>query len=509
MQKSLKKIVFILVLAVILPSGIFIFYQFLSLDQNERIIRDIYSKQLDAILYSINQYSEDVASSWATDIEIIFNKNNSIKASVEELNKFSADFSSIESLQLFDLSDNPLLLYNPHKEKMEASDFSKSSLKKDQLLNYFKNGYRKIEPVQLQNEIMHLVFYVNFGENNYLAALQISPQKFVNEIMGPKIKEMTQDQFAISISKITDGTNIYESDDDSEISNSFQTKSLWMIPIYQLGIDLKGKSIDELIQERTLTNLILILGVSFVLLSGIYFVMVNLKKEFQLAQMKSDFISNVSHELRTPLALISMFSETLEMGRVKSDSKKQEYYSIISREANRLGRIVNTILNFSKMDAGKRKFNFTEMDLNIITDSVTKDYNHHMVKNGFELKKSFFSAELIFMGDFEAVSEAIVNLLDNAVKYSKDEKIIEILTGVDKDSVFLEIKDHGIGISDEHQKKVFDRFYRVSTGLVHDTKGTGLGLTLVYQIMEAHKGRVDLKSKLGKGSTFKLLFPKS
>ena len=112
------------------------------------------------------------------------------------------------------------------------------------------------------------------------------------------------------------------------------------------------------------------------------------------------------------------------------------------------------------------------------------------------------------MIDSEAVSEAIVNLIDNAVKYSTESKFIKMIIGNENGFVFIEIQDKGIGISEEDQKKVFDKFYRVSSGLVHTTKGTGLGLSLVNQIMDAHKGKIILKSKLGEGSSFKLLFPK-
>ena len=109
--------------------------------------------------------------------------------------------------------------------------------------------------------------------------------------------------------------------------------------------------------------------------------------------------------------------------------------------------------------------------------------------------------------DEEAVSEAVINLIDNAMKYSRDKKEIEINTGHKKDTAFVEVKDYGIGISDEDQKKIFEKFYRVPTGLVHNVKGTGLGLTLVKQIMDHHKGKVELKSEVDKGSSFKLIFP--
>jgi two-component system phosphate regulon sensor histidine kinase PhoR len=246
---------------------------------------------------------------------------------------------------------------------------------------------------------------------------------------------------------------------------------------------------------------------ALILVLGVWIVYRNVKREVELAQIKSDFVSNVSHELRTPLALISMFSETLEMNRVKSDEKRQEYYSIISQEANRLGRIVNTILNFSKMEAGKRKFQFEEKDLNTIVEQMFSNYKFHLKNKNFQFKFSPEENLPKIKIDEEAVSEAIINLIDNAVKYSDDKKEINIKTGTDYSFAYVEVFDKGIGISSEDQKKIFDKFFRVSSGLVHNAKGTGLGLTLVKHIMEAHNGKIRLNSKLGEGSTFILLFP--
>ena len=226
----------------------------------------------------------------------------------------------------------------------------------------------------------------------------------------------------------------------------------------------------------------------------------------ELAQIKSDFVSNVSHELRTPLSLISMFAETLEMERVKTEEKKREYYTIISKEAGRLSRIVNKILSFSKIEAGKREYRFSKININTLIDDIIKTYQFHLQNNGFkfsfELDVSIPEIDI----DSEAMSEAIINLLENAIKYSVDRKEITIATGKEGNSVYVEISDKGIGISEESQKKIFDKFYRVSDGLVHNTKGTGLGLTLVKHIVDAHHGEIKVKSKLNEGSTFKLIF---
>ena len=334
----------------------------------------------------------------------------------------------------------------------------------------------------------------------------INPQEFITNILSSRLQEVAKDEFIISVINPKTGYQ-YNSTKDFEKRSVQAQKTLWIFPDYNLGISLVGKSIEDLVTERAMSNLILIGILLLVLVVAVWFVYRSVKKELELAQAKADFVSNVSHELRTPLALISMFAETLELDRVKTEEKKREYYSIISHESNRLGRIVNSILNFSKMEAGKRKFNFAEEDLNEIVVKIYQNYSYHLYNKGFDFEYEPGIDIPKVLIDREAVSEAIVNLIDNAVKYSGETKFIKMVIASENGFVFIEVLDKGIGISQEDQEKVFDKFYRVSSGLVHTTKGTGIGLSLVKQIMDAHKGKIELKSKLGEGSSFKLLFP--
>jgi two-component system phosphate regulon sensor histidine kinase PhoR len=201
-----------------------------------------------------------------------------------------------------------------------------------------------------------------------------------------------------------------------------------------------------------------------------------------------------------------MFAETLEMGRVKTEEKKKEYYTIISHEANRLSKIVNRILNFSQAEAGKRKYNFAKVQLNEIVESVFITYNFHLQNKGFKFVSHPDETIPAIFADKDAVSEAIINLIDNAVKYSQDVKEVELSTGMIGELVYIKVKDRGMGISEKDQKRIFDKFYRVAGDNIHNTKGTGLGLSLVKQIVDAHKGEITLHSTPGKGSSFILKF---
>ena len=325
------------------------------------------------------------------------------------------------------------------------------------------------------------------------------------------MQSIGQEEFVISSFLVQNDQLVYSTQelDSAETLGvtKGQNKNVWLLPDYYFGISLVGRTIESIVQQRTFTNILLVVVLDLVLILGALFVVRNVRREIQLAQNKSDFVSNVSHEIRTPLSLISMFAETLQMGRVKTDDKKNEYYSIIGKEANRLTGLVNTILNFSKMEANKKVYHYDKVNLNDILRDILDSYEYHLGSKGFEYKIDLDESLEIVDADHDAVSEAVRNLLDNAVKYSNDNKLIEIRSGKEKQYAIIEVKDHGVGIPKVHQKHIFDKFYRVESGLVHNTKGTGLGLSLVKHIMDAHHGKVVIDSAEGKGSSFTLYFP--
>src|SRR6185295_17537660 len=189
-------------------------------------------------------------------------------------------------------------------------------------------------------------------------------------------------------------------------------KDFWILPGYYLGITLKGATIDDLVKARTGTSLTILTNLIAILAIGLFFLYRNIRKQIQLSQAKSEFVSNVSHEIRTPLSLIGMFAETLESGRVPTEEKKQEYYSIIGKETSRLTKIVNRILNFSQMEANRKRFKFDPVDLNALCADILKSYFHHLEDKGFDVDfRPNANLEKVRI-DKDAVTEVIVNLLD-------------------------------------------------------------------------------------------------
>jgi signal transduction histidine kinase len=230
-------------------------------------------------------------------------------------------------------------------------------------------------------------------------------------------------------------------------------------------------------------------------------------RQLELASIKSSFVSNVSHELKTPIALIRLAVDTLEMRRVSSMEETEEFLRVISREAMRLNQLVDNILDFARLEAGQHVFRFTNVDIGEVVRETLESFRPKLEHQGFSIAEDIPDDLPLVRGDAVALAQCVLNLLDNAVKYSKQRREIRVSASTHDGMVAISVADRGIGISPRDQRRVFEKFVRIETGLVHDVKGAGLGLSLVDQIMKAHGGRVEVTSVLGEGSTFTLVLP--
>ena len=280
-----------------------------------------------------------------------------------------------------------------------------------------------------------------------------------------------------------------------------------MLPLWELAAGHQNTTIEALAREQFQKNLLLSAFVLAGLLMAIGLTVRAAARETQLAQLKSTFVANVSHEMKTPLALIRMFAETLELGRVKSGEKAQEYYRIIHNESRRLTQLIDNVLDFAKMEAGRKEYRFASADVAEVVEDVIRSYEYQIASAGFELNVEIHRNLPPVRIDASAISQAVLNLLDNAVKYATDAKKIGVCVERRGEHIALEVADRGIGIPRPEHERIFEKFYRVSNGLVHNTKGSGLGLTLTRHIVEAHGGRITVESEPGQGSRFTILLP--
>jgi signal transduction histidine kinase len=273
-----------------------------------------------------------------------------------------------------------------------------------------------------------------------------------------------------------------------------------------LAMKMRGTTVQAMAQHFFHTNLLILGGLSLVLAAGIFLTYRNVSKEMALARLKSDFVSNVSHELRTPLSLIRLYAETLELGRLKSHEKYQEYYQIIRKESERLTALINNILDFSRIEAGRKEYDFRETDLRELVHNTLDSYRYQIEQHGFTFEEKVEPVPPMRV-DREAMARSLLNLVNNALKYSQDRKFIGVNLYRENGRVKLEVIDHGIGIPQQEQSRIFEKFYRVGDPLVHNTKGSGLGLSLVRHIVQAHGGDVSVDSMPGQGSKFTISLP--
>ena len=288
-----------------------------------------------------------------------------------------------------------------------------------------------------------------------------------------------------------------------EVEKSFES----VFPGLVLGIKLRGTTIATISRKFLRTYFLTLAALSLLMGAGMFLTYRSVTRELALAKLKSDFVSNVSHELRTPLALIRLYAETLELGRIANPGKQHEYYEIIRKESERLSALINNILDFSRIEAGKKEYTFRETDVADLVRSTLESYRFEIEQNGFKFEQKIDNNLPPLRVDREAIARSLLNLVNNAVKYSSKEKYLGVHLYRDNGKVNLAVVDHGIGIPESEQCKVFEKFYRVCDPLVHNTKGSGLGLSLVLHIVQAHGGDVMVESTPGKGSKFVIILP--
>ena len=232
-------------------------------------------------------------------------------------------------------------------------------------------------------------------------------------------------------------------------------------------------------------------------------------RQLELAHLKSSFVSNVTHELKTPIALIRLAAETLELRRFRSTEEGESFLRSIVRETVRLQQLVDNILDFARLEAGRATFRFEAVDLVGVVRDTVDAYRPRLEQHGFQIHLDLPEGLPPVRGDAMMLQHCVLNLLDNALKYSRTRREVEVSAEARDGAVGVSVRDYGIGIAAADQKRIFEKFVRVETGLVHDVKGAGLGLSLVEQIMRAHGGRVEVESSPGEGSTFTLVLPRA
>ena len=257
-----------------------------------------------------------------------------------------------------------------------------------------------------------------------------------------------------------------------------------------------------------------LLSVVLLTFFGGYLLWRDTQREVRIAELRSQFVSSVSHELKTPLTSIRMFADILLMRGSSNGSSESvepkvqtEYLETIVNESERLTRLLNNVLDFSRIERGQKNYHMESASLTDIVNAAARTMRFPLADEGFDFRVSVADGIPPASVDRDAVEQAILNLLSNAMKYSGESREIDLKLYAENGSALIQVTDHGVGISEKEQKRIFEKFYRVPTPENRAIPGTGLGLALVAHIAEAHGGRVEVESEPGKGSTFSIRLP--
>jgi signal transduction histidine kinase len=277
----------------------------------------------------------------------------------------------------------------------------------------------------------------------------------------------------------------------------------WRVALYQPA----GLSPRDMVRRQAMIFLGAFVLLVAVIAAGLVATYRLVRRESEIAQLKADFVANVSHDLKTPLSLIRMFAETLEMDRVPDPARRREYYGVMTRESERLSRLIDNVLDFSRIESGRQRYEMAPGPIEPLVHEVLESFRHPLQQQGFALDVSVAPELPDVAMDEEAIKQALANLVDNAMKYSAERRHIMVTARRDGGGIAVEVADEGIGIPPGERPRIFEKFYRVGRSETQGRRGSGVGLALVKHIAEAHGGRITVDDRPGGGSRFTLHLP--
>lgn len=428
------------------------------------------------------------------------------------------------------LSENQkdLVLDEYKKEFEQLKDLHQEKTKQWRIINSIKTGliHELLRRLNQSKSYSRQAFNYSktINDRNFLILAAMIPDKSGTNssgILGLNIKnEYLENRLLSEISKnipFSENTNIVISDLSGQVFYGKKEQSSllptiteffednfppWRMDFYQVKTKSFGlMDIRKSFYFWTIVTLII------VLIFGTVLIVRTIAQEMDVLKIKSDFVSSVSHEFKTPLTSIKALTERLQEGKVNAPAKMKQYFSVISQDTDKLTRLVRNILDFSKIEEGKKEYDFIKTDVAQLIAQEVKNFKKEAVQKGLEIHTQIADDVPLLSLDRDAISQALINLLDNAVKFSPDKKEIQVRVKRDEDKVIIEVEDEGVGIPQNELDKIFDKFYQSRSALQHSVKGTGLGLTLVKHIIEAHGGRISVESQVGQGSNFSLILP--
>ncbi|HMA93402.1 MAG TPA: HAMP domain-containing sensor histidine kinase [Polyangiaceae bacterium] len=275
--------------------------------------------------------------------------------------------------------------------------------------------------------------------------------------------------------------------------------------LYKWRLNVMMTSAQDLaaaVARRHVLEMVLVGLSGLVVIAGSIVILVAGARERKLANLKSDFVANVSHELKTPLSLVRMFSELLQSGRVENSAKRDEYLRIIVSESERLAALIENVLDFAKVERGKAAYQFSSANVNEVVARAVEACRVRAEREGVAVEQDLSATALVVSMDERAVEIAVINLVDNALKYAADGKVVRVQVRSEDAQVAIRVSDEGPGIADDEKRRVFERFVRGKNTRNQRIRGSGIGLALVKHIAESHGGSAWVEDRKGGGATF-------
>ena len=328
------------------------------------------------------------------------------------------------------------------------------------------------------------------------------------QVIPKVLEDMTKDS-GLSFQIVDEkGQNILTGSEEPT-SEDFLTLSSRIFPLpWKLLVSHPDiEALERTARKENIFYGVLLIFIVALMLLGAVLMARDISRESETTRLKTEFVHNISHELKTPLTLIRLYGETLQTKNNLTYEQKKESYEIITKESERLSHMINNVLDFSRIEMGRKEFNFKKGNLPEIVRNTVESYRYHLEKKGFTIQTDIASDLPEMNFDGEAVASVLVNLLSNAQKFSPKKREVTVKLFRDDGNAVLQVADKGIGISPKEVSKIFKRFYRSKNNITSESGGSGLGLTLVKHIADAHGGRVEVESQPGKGSIFSVILP--
>jgi len=338
----------------------------------------------------------------------------------------------------------------------------------------------------------------------------IDTERLREDVLRPALRDHFPSGGTSWVVKGRDGSVILASENPSASLVTFRTSFVSNTPDWTLEFHQPPPRLIKtfLLSRRGLYSFVFLL-IAGILIFGLILTIRSVSHELELARMKSDFVSTVSHEFKSPLTSIRQLAEMLQSGRVPSEERRQKYYDVLLEQSERLALLTDNILSLAKIEEGRAEFAFETTDISVLLTEVVTSIQERVRHEGFAIGLDVEGPIPLLAVDRTALAQAVTNLVDNAIKYSGDSKRISVSASFEEQAVAIAIRDFGIGIKKEDIPRLFERFYRGGDELTRTVKGSGLGLTLVREIVAAHRGKVHVESEPGKGSVFSIRLPLS